>query len=127
MKFLLDAHLMLWSAGDPKRLSAKARELINEPASELFFSAASLWEIAIKSGLGAMISKRMHASCAVDYSTTATANCPSAASRPSPLTALPTHKYPFDRMLVEEAMVEGIMLLTSDAIVAQQPGAVRRV
>ena len=52
MKLLLDTHLLLWAAGDSKRLSAVARALIEEPGNALFFSAASLWEISIKRGLG---------------------------------------------------------------------------
>ena len=51
MKLLLDTQLLLWAAGQPKRLSAAARKLLNDPRNELTFSAASLWEIAIKSTL----------------------------------------------------------------------------
>ena len=52
MKLLLDTHLLLWAAGNPDRLSAAARSLIENPENELLFSAASLWEVAIKRGLG---------------------------------------------------------------------------
>ena len=52
MKLLLDTHLLLWAAGEPRRLSKQARALINNPDNELLFSAASLWEVAIKRGLG---------------------------------------------------------------------------
>ena len=52
MKLLLDTQLLLWAAGVPERLSAKARKLLNDPRNELLFSAASLWEIAIKITLG---------------------------------------------------------------------------
>ena len=51
MKLLLDTHLLLWAAGQPQRLSPEASGLISAPENELFFSAASLWEIVIKSGL----------------------------------------------------------------------------
>jgi PIN domain nuclease of toxin-antitoxin system len=128
MKFLLDTHLLLWTAGDPKRLSAKARKLINEPASELFFSAASLWEIAIKSGLGRddfKVDARLLRRGLLDngYS-----ELPIGSEHAVAIDSLPPiHKDPFDRMLVAQAMVEGITLLTSDAVVAQYPGAVRRV
>jgi PIN domain nuclease of toxin-antitoxin system len=128
MKFLLDTHLLLWTAGDPKRLSAKARKLINEPASELFFSAASLWEIAIKSGLGRddfKVDARLLRRGLLDngYS-----ELPIGSEHAVAIDSLPPiHKDPFDRILVAQAMVEGITLLTSDAVVAQYPGAVRRV
>lgn len=52
MKLLLDTHVLLWAAGNPGRLSSSARELLEAPENELIFSAASLWEIAIKRGLG---------------------------------------------------------------------------
>jgi PIN domain nuclease of toxin-antitoxin system len=128
MKFLLDTHLLLWTAGDPKRLSAKARKLINEPASELFFSAASLWEIAIKSGLGRddfKVDARLLRRGLLDngYS-----ELPIGSEHAVAIDSLPPiHKDPFDRMLISQAMVEGITLLTSDAVVAQYPGAVRMV
>jgi PIN domain nuclease of toxin-antitoxin system len=48
MKLLLDTHLLLWAAGEPQRLSKQARRLIENPENELLFSAASLWEVAIK-------------------------------------------------------------------------------
>ena len=52
MKLLLDTQLLLWAAGQPERLSAAARKLLNDPRNELLFSAASIWEIAIKTTLG---------------------------------------------------------------------------
>ena len=51
MKLLLDTHLLLWAAGEPRRLSRQARGLIDNPGNELFFSPASLWEVVIKRGL----------------------------------------------------------------------------
>ena len=52
MKLLLDTQLLLWAAGQPERLSASARKLLNNANNELLFSAASLWEITIKNSLG---------------------------------------------------------------------------
>jgi PIN domain nuclease of toxin-antitoxin system len=52
MKLLLDTHLLLWAAGQPGRLSRAAQRLMNDHRNELIFSAANLWEIAIKRGLG---------------------------------------------------------------------------
>ena len=52
MKLLLDTHLLLWAAGQPRRLTAAARKLINDARNELLFSVVSLWEITIKKGLG---------------------------------------------------------------------------
>jgi len=128
MKFLLDTHLLLWIAGDTKRLSAKARKLITEPTSELFFSAASLWEIAIKRGLGRddfKVDARLLRRGLLDNGYR---EIPIGSEHAVAIDSLPPiHKDPFDRMLIAQAMVEGITLLTSDAVVAQYPGAVRRV
>ena len=52
MKILLDTQLLLWAAGEPDRLSVAARQILDDPDNELMFSAASLWEVAIKNGLG---------------------------------------------------------------------------
>jgi PIN domain nuclease of toxin-antitoxin system len=52
VKLLLDTHLLLWAAGQPRRLPAAARKLLNDPANALLFSVVSLWEIAIKKGPG---------------------------------------------------------------------------
>ena len=128
MKFLLDTHLLLWAAGDTKRLSAKARKLLNEPTSELFFSAASLWEIATKRGLDrddfkvdARILRRRLLDNGYKELTISSEHAVATDSLP------PIHKDPFDRILIAQAMVEGITLLTSDAVVAQYSVAVRKV
>jgi PIN domain nuclease of toxin-antitoxin system len=52
VRLLLDTHLLLWATVEPERLSARAQILINDPSSDLLFSAASLWEMAIKQGRG---------------------------------------------------------------------------
>ncbi|RDH86428.1 MAG: PIN domain nuclease [endosymbiont of Seepiophila jonesi] len=128
MKFLLDTHLLLWAAGDPDHLSADARGLISEVENELFFSAASVWEAAIKSGLGRddfQADARLLRRGLLDngYS-----ELPIGSEHAVAIDSLPPiHKDPFDRILVAQAMVEGITLLTSDSLVAQYPGPVKRV
>lgn len=128
MKLLLDTHVLLWAAGVPDRLSAEARALIDAPEHELFFSAASVWEIAIKRGLGRddfQVDTRLLRRGLLDngYS-----ELPIGSEHAVAIDSLPPlHKDPFDRLLVAQAMVEGITLLTSDALVAQYPGPVRKV
>ena len=128
MKLLLDTHLLLWAAGEPDRLSADARRLIEAPENELFFSAASLWEIAIKRGLGRddfQVDTRLLRRGLLDngYS-----ELPIGSEHAVAIEGLPSiHKDPFDRMLVAQSVVEGITLLTADAYVAQYPGPVRKV
>lgn len=128
MKLLLDTHLLLWAAGQPEQLSGEARGLIEATENELFFSAASLWEIAIKRGLGRadfQVDVRLLRRGLLDngYSELAITSEHAIA-----VDSLPSiHKDPFDRILVAQAMAEGITLLTSDALVAQYPGPLRRV
>jgi len=128
MKLLLDTHLLLWAAGEPRKLSKAARGLIDARANELFFSAASLWEIVIKRGLGRgdfKVDARLLRRGLLDngYS-----ELPITSDHAVALETLPPlHKDPFDRMLVAQAQVEGITLLTADPQVAQYPGPVRAV
>ncbi|MEO8169315.1 MAG: type II toxin-antitoxin system VapC family toxin [Oxalobacteraceae bacterium] len=128
MKFLLDTHLLLWAAGAPKQLPAAARQLLEDPQNELLFSAASLWEIAIKRGLGrsdfqvdARVLRRGLLDNGYQELTISSEHAVFIDSLP------PLHKDPFDRILVAQATVEGIILLTADALVAQYPGPVRLV
>ncbi len=128
MKLLLDSHILLWAAGEPSRLSRAARGLISDPANELLFSAASLWEIAIKSGLGRKdfhVNVRLLRRGLLDngYNELAVLS-----EHVVALDTLPTiHKDPFDRLLIAQASIEGIILVTSDSVVASYPGPVRRV
>ncbi|MCG3145802.1 MAG: hypothetical protein HONDAALG_03478 [Gammaproteobacteria bacterium] len=128
MKLLLDTHLLLWAAGMPERLSEQARSLMEAPDNEIFFSAASLWEIAIKRSLGRddfQLDVRLLRRGLLDngYS-----ELPVGSEHAVAVESLPAiHKDPFDRMLVAQAMVEGISLLTSDSVVAKYPGSVRLV
>jgi len=128
MKLLLDTHLLLWAAGEPDRLSAKARSLIDNPDNELLFSAASLWEVAIKRGLGRndfRVDARLLRRGLLDngYSELPIVSDHVVATESLP----PIHKDPFDRVLVAQATVEGITLLTTDSLVAQYPGPIRTV
>lgn len=128
MKLLLDTHLLLWAADQHGRLSVDAVGLISNPANELFFSAASLWEIAIKQGLGRedfKVDARLLRRGLLDNGYN---ELPIVSEHAVAIDSLPfIHKDPFDRMLVAQAMIEGITLLTADSILAQYPGPIRKV
>jgi PIN domain nuclease of toxin-antitoxin system len=128
VKLLLDTHLLLWAAGDPGRLSSDARALIEDPGNNPVFSAASLWEVAIKRGLGRsdyQVDPRLLRRGLLDNGY---GELPIASQHAVAVDALPRiHADPFDRILVAQSMVEGITLLTSDPIVARYPGPVRKV
>jgi PIN domain nuclease of toxin-antitoxin system len=128
MKLLLDTHILLWAAGEPRRLTAKTRSMIESPDNDLFFSVASLWEIVIKNGLGRadfQVDVRLLRRGLLDngYS-----EMPIASEHIVAIAGLPPHhKDPFDRILVAQAMVEGISLVTADPLVAVYPGAILKV
>lgn len=128
MKFLLDTHLLLWAANEPERLSVKAKAFFDDPDHELLFSAASIWEIATKNGLGRddfKVDARLLRRGLLDndYSELAIVSAHAVFVESLP----PVHKDPFDRILVAQATVEGITLLTADSVVARYPGPIQLV
>ena len=128
MKLMLDTHLLLWAAGEPDRLPARTRALIKDPGNQLIFSAASLWEIAIKRCLGRddfRVDPRLLRRGLLDNGY---GELPVTGEHTVTVDSLPSlHKDPFDRILIAQAMVEGVTLLTADSVVAQYRGPVRKV
>lgn len=128
MNLLLDTHLLLWAAFRPDRLSADAAAMIADPANRLWFSAASIWEVAIKRALdrpdfrvdpGVLRSGLL----ANNY-----AELPIDGRHCMGLGGLPrNHADPFDRILIAQALAEGMMLLTTDSRIAIYPGPIRTV
>jgi PIN domain nuclease of toxin-antitoxin system len=128
VRLLLDTHLLIWVAGVSHRLSAAALALLNDPRNELLFSAASIWEIAIKYALRRddvlldprALRRRLLENGYVEL--------PVTSLHAVNLDALPVlHKDPFDRLLLAQAIGEGVTLLTADPQLAQYPGPVRLV
>lgn len=128
MKLLLDTQVLLWAAGQPERLSAAARKLLNDPRNELLFSAASIWEIAIKTTLGRedfRVEPRVLRRGLLDNGY---AELPITSQHAVSIDGLPPlHRDPFDRLLLAQALSEGIALVTGDAQLARYPGPVRTV
>ena len=128
MRILLDTHILLWAAGMPERLRSAAREVIEDPENELYFSAASLWEVAIKSGLGRAdfrVDPRLLRRALLEngHQELAISGAHAVA-----VDLLPTiHGDPFDRILVAQAQIEAMTLLTADEIVGRYPGAIQVV
>lgn len=128
MTLLVDTHLLLWAAGEPKKLSKKARQLLEDPDSRLWFSAASLWEVAIKHGLGRQdfrVEPRRLRRGLIDNGWRELAI--SSEHAVATLDLPPLHKDPFDRMLVAQARVEGLALVTSDEFLARYAGNILKV
>lgn len=128
MKFLLDTQILLWAAGQPERLSRPARKILKDPDNELLFSAASIWEITIKNSLGRedfRVEPRVLRRGLLDNGYAELAITSEHAVNTDSLP--PLHKDPFDRILIAQAISEGITLLTSDAHLAKYPGPVRKI
>lgn len=128
MKLLLDTQVLLWAAANSKRLSASARKLLNDPANTLCFSAASLWEITIKASLGRKdfrVEPRVLRRGLLDNGY---AELPITSQHAVGVDALPDiHLDPFDRLLLAQALSEGITLVTGDAVLASYPGPIRKI
>jgi PIN domain nuclease of toxin-antitoxin system len=128
MRLLLDTHLLLWSAVEPELMPRRAQQLIDDPANEVLFSSASLWEVAIKQRRGradftvnARLLRRnlLHS----NYGELPVTGEHAVAVADLP----PLHRDPFDRLLVAQSLVEGITLLTSDRQVARYSDAINLV
>ncbi|AGT11051.1 type II toxin-antitoxin system VapC family toxin [Paracoccus aminophilus] len=128
MNLLIDTHLLLWSAFAPEKIPARATALMLDPGNQLWFSAASIWEVAIKRGLnrpdfrvepGVLRAGLL----ANDYSELSVdgRHCLGLAALPA------VHADPFDRMLIAQAVSEGMVLLTADSRIGQYAGPIELV
>ena len=128
MRVLLDTHIAMWTFFQQRRLSVKARSLIEDRQNSLIFSTASLWEIAIKRALGKrefQFDPRVLRRAMLDDGYE---ELPVLGQHAVEVDSLPPiHKDPFDRILIGQAMVEGITLLTPDPVIAKYPGPIRKV
>jgi len=119
MRLLLDTHLLLWATAMSSRLPARARELLEDASNEVYCSAASLWEIAIKSALRRPDFDVDLKALRAALPEMAVAELPVTGQHAEALTALPPiHKDPFDRLLVAQATAEPLVLLTNDVVLA---------
>ncbi|WP_404711437.1 type II toxin-antitoxin system VapC family toxin [Sphingomonas sp. MMS24-J13] len=128
MKLLLDTHLLLWAAGHPDRLSAAARALIEDQHNDLLFSAASLWEVAIKRMLDRpdfQVDPRLLRRGLLDNGYIELGLTSEHAVSIDRLPDL--HRDPFDRILVAQALVEGLTLVTADDKLDGYPGSILKV
>lgn len=128
MNLLLDTHVLLWAAAQPSRLSKAARRMLGSEQNRLFFSAVSLWEIAIKRTLGRKdfrVDPRQLRRGLLEHGYSELALTGEHAVA---IDRLPdVHKDPFDRMLIAQAEAEGFVLLTADEELEAYGGPVRLV
>ena len=128
MRRLFDTQLLVWSLIAPRNLSAEAAQLLTDPEGIAIFSAASVWEVAIKTGLNkpdfaidpddflrALLEAGFESLPVLPEHTLRISNLP------------PLHKDPFDRLLIAQAMAEDLVLVTADKTIARYPGKILRV
>lgn len=128
MKLLLDAHLLLWAAAALAKLSTAARCLNDNLRNQPLFSAASMWEIAIRNQLRSRNFRVEPRTLRRGLFDNGYQELPITSEHAVATDTLPLlHKDLFDRLPVAQAQVEGILLLTADEQVAQYPGPVRKV
>lgn len=125
MKLLLDTHVFLWLLAEPERLG-RHRGLVEDPGTELLLSAASAWELAIKSASGRVVLPEPVVRYVPERMAAIGARgVPVEHGHALAVAALPPlHRDPFDRLLVAQAAALGATILTADAVVAQYPVAV---
>lgn len=112
MRLLLDTHVLLWWAGDDKRLSRPWRRVISDPEHDIFVSAISVAEIAIKTSLGKLTAPD---ELLVDLEDSGFLSLSFAADHAGRLRTLPWHhRDPFDRMLIAQAQVDELTVVTVD-------------
>ena len=128
MNLLLDTHIALWAITDSSKLPQEARELIVSPTTTVWVSAASLWEIAIKHALGRG-DMPVSGKDALRYFTESGYRfLPVEPEHTVAVEDLPAHHNdPFDRILVAQALVEPMRLMTHDALVARYSDTIIRV
>ena len=119
MKALLDTHILLWAAEDCAQLPAAARALVGDPLNELWFSAASIWEVQIKTAIGRPDFQVDALQLRRRLLTGGAHELPITGGHAADVVHLPPlHKDPFDRMLIAQARGEGLTLVTHDEAVA---------
>lgn len=123
MRALLDTHAFLWWISNDARLSERCRAIISNGVNQILFSAVSAWEIAVKAGIGRLaIPGDVETYIVEQVSRNRFEILPISLSHALRVSRLPNHhKDPFDRMLVAQAQVERVTILTGDAQIARYP------
>jgi PIN domain nuclease of toxin-antitoxin system len=120
VRLLLDTHLLLWAAAGSNRLPGEARELLADDRNDVYYSAASIWEIAIKSSLRRRDFRIDLAQLLAALPEMGLVELPVTAAHAAGVTGLPPiHRDPFDRLLIAQSIAEPLTLLTNDAILGR--------
>jgi PIN domain nuclease of toxin-antitoxin system len=123
MKLMLDTHAFIWWDSEPAKLSSQALALCQDPANQLLLSVASVWEMQIKLQLGKLTIRIPLADVITHQQQTNNVDIvPITLTHVLTLDGLPSyHKDPFDRLIIAQAMVEGIAVISNDPMFAHYP------
>jgi len=117
MRLLCDSHVLVWWLDDPLKLAPKARAAIADPDNEVFFSAASVWELGLKIAKGKL---RMPKGYVDELRADGFDELPVTVEHAEAATTLPAvHGDPFDRMLIAQTLLENLVLVTRDEFIQQ--------
>lgn len=116
MRLLLDTHVWIWMATDPDHLSVEHQALLTDPDTDVFLSAASIWELAIKHSIGKVkYTGNPAVQIPIHIGQTGVQMLSVNVEHALATTALPSHhRDPFDRILIAQARVESLTLMTAD-------------
>lgn len=122
MRFLLDTHILVWWDSEPDRLSPAAMAAVSAADTTVYFSSASIWELAIKLSLKKLTLARPLAELIAVQSQNRLTELAVRSDHALAVETLPVlHKDPFDRLLVAQAIVDDLILVTADSHLAQYP------
>jgi PIN domain nuclease of toxin-antitoxin system len=128
VRLLVDTHLLLWAVASSSQLPRGARVLIEDPANEVYYSAASIWEIAIKSALRRKDFRVDVPALLAALPRMGFVELPVTGAHAARVMQLANiHRDPFDRLLVAQSVVEPLTLLTNDALLARYRDGIRVV
>lgn len=128
MRYLLDTHLLIWLAFHDKKLPKQVADIHEDPESELYFSVISIWETAIKQALGRKDFQADAGWLRNGLLNEGYTEILVEGRHALDVRSLPhLHRDPFDRMLIAQARVEGLVLLTSDEAISKYSGPIKRV
>jgi PIN domain nuclease of toxin-antitoxin system len=128
VRLLLDTHVLLWAAARSNRLPRQARELLEDDGNDAYYSAASIWEIAIKVALGRKDLRIDLAALLAALPAVGLVELPVTGAHAAGVARLPPiHRDPFDRLLIAQSIAEPLTLVTNDAILGRYRVGVRLV
>lgn len=128
MRLLLDTHILLWLADKPERLPISVLDLLKEPTTELVFSVVNIWEVGIKFSLGKPAFQVDPSMLLLRCRSEKLTELPVLAEHSLQVPRLPLiHRDPFDRILIAQAIVEGLTFLTADTQLGAYADPVRLI